>query len=145
MQWWIYATATMLMFGVTNFLLKLAGYYHMDSVFASVILWLSVGLIGIVFLFYMVFTGEFQENMSHTSMIYLLLPMGAGIALAVGMYFLKIALSIGPAGPSIAIVMSNAFIVAILAYLLIGEKLSLWKIGGMLLIVVGILMMTLFE
>jgi len=144
MQWWIYALITMLMFGITNFFVKLAGHYNMDSVFASVILWLAVGFVGLIFLFYFLHTGYFQENLRNTPTHYLLLPIFAGIALAIGMYTIKLALTHGPAGPSVAISASNAFLVAILAFIFIGEKLAPSKIIGMILIFAGIAIMSLF-
>ncbi|AGB05401.1 putative membrane protein [Aciduliprofundum sp. MAR08-339] len=143
MQWWVYALITMLMFGLTNFLVKMAGYYNMDSIFTSVILWLAVGLMGLAFLGYFWYQGTFQSNLRATPPLYLLLPIFAGFALAIGMYSIKIALSKGPAGPTVAISASNAFIVALFAYFLIGEKLSTTKILGMLLIFAGIAVMTL--
>ena len=143
MQWWIYALITMLMFGITNFLVKMAGHYNMDSVFASVILWLAVGLMGIIFLLYFIHTGYFQENLRATPTIYLLFPIFAGVALAIGMYTIKLALTHGPAGPSVAISAANAFLVALLAFVFIGEKLSISKIIGMLLIFAGITIMSL--
>ncbi len=143
MQWWIYALITMLMFGITNFLLKMAGYYHMDSIFTTVLLWLAVGFMGLLFLLYFIHTGYFQENLRRVETVYLVIPLFAGIALAVGMYTIKLALTHGPAGPSVAISASNAFLVAILAFLLLGEKISPSKIAGMLLIFAGIAIMTL--
>ncbi len=144
MQWWVYAIITMLMFGITNFLVKLAGYYHMDSIFTSIILWISVGAMGIIFLTYFAHTGFFQENLKNTEPLYLLLPIFAGVALAIGMYTIKLALTQGPAGPSVAISASNAFLVALLAFIFIGEKLSPSKIIGMIFIFAGIAIMSLF-
>jgi len=144
MQWWIYALITMVMFGITNFLVKLAGHYKMDSIFASIILWLAVGVMGLIFLAYFLSTGHFQENLRNTKPIYLLLPAFAGMALAIGMYTIKLALTKGPAGPSVAILASNAFLVALLAFIFIGEKLSPSKIAGMILIFAGIIMMSLW-
>jgi transporter family protein len=59
------------------------------------------------------------------------------------MYSIKIALTKGPAGPTVAITAANAFIVAALAYLLLGEELSPLKIAGMLVIFAGIVMISL--
>ncbi|ADD09213.1 EamA family transporter [Candidatus Aciduliprofundum boonei] len=144
MQWWIYATITMVMFGITNFLVKLAGHYHMDSIFTSIILWLAVGVMGLMFLFYFWHQGSFQENLKNTPAIYLLLPTFAGVALAIGMYSIKIALTKGPAGPTVAISASNAFLVAVLAFFTIGEKISVGKLIGMFVIFAGIVIMTMF-
>ncbi len=144
MQWWVYALITMLMFSLTNFLVKMAGYYHMDSIFTSIILWLAVGAMGVFFLAYFLYQGSFQENLHSTPFVYLLLPIFAGFALAIGMYSIKIALSKGPAGPAVSISAANAFLVALLAYVFIGEKLSASKALGMLLIFAGIIVMSIF-
>ena len=141
MQWWIYAIITMLMFGATNFLVKYAGHSGMDSVFASILLWLATGAMGVVFLF--VYRDQFMQNLRSTPTWLLLLPVAAGVTLAIGMYSIKIALTKGPAGPTVAITAANAFLVALLAYVLIGENLSPLKIAGMLVIFAGIVMLTL--
>jgi len=141
MEWWIYALITMLMFGITNFLVKVAGFYGMDSVFASIILWLAVGATGLVFLLYYIHTGEFQGNLEVIPKSYLLFPAVAGITLALGMYSIKIALTKGPGGPAVAIAAANAFIIALLAYIFLGEELGLKKIAGMVVIFLGILLM----
>ena len=140
MLWWIYALITMLMFGTTNFLVKYAGHSNMDSLFTSIVLWLATGVTGLVFL--LVYHDNFSENLKNTSSWLLLLPIFAGIALAIGMYAIKIALSNGPAGPTVAITAANAFLVALLAYIFIGEELSPMKIVGMLVIFAGIILMT---
>ncbi|NPA74715.1 MAG: EamA family transporter [Euryarchaeota archaeon] len=141
MVWWIYALITMLMFGTTNFLVKYAGHSGMDSVFTSIVLWLATGATGFVFL--LIYHREFAENLKNTNPWLLLLPISAGVALAMGMYAIKIALTKGPAGPTVAITAANAFIVAFLAYVLLGEDLSPLKIIGMLVIFAGIILLTL--
>ncbi len=141
MVWWIYALITMLMFGTTNFLVKYAGHSNMDSIFTSIVLWLATGATGLIFL--LVYHREFAENLKSTNPWLLLLPVAAGVALALGMYSIKIALTKGPAGPTVAITAANAFIVAALAYLLLGEELSPLKIAGMLVIFAGIVMISL--
>ncbi len=142
MQWWVYAIITMLMFGITNFLVKVAGYHNMDSVFTSILLWLAVGAMGLVFLLYYVHTGQFQEEWSSVQKVYLLLPIIAGITLAIGMYTIKLALTSGPGGPTVAIAAANAFLIAVLAFIFLGEELSVSKIAGMLLIFLGVAVMT---
>jgi len=141
MVWWIYALITMLMFGTTNFLVKYAGYKGMDSLFTSIVLWLATGATGLLFL--ALYWHEFLQNMKSTNPWLLLLPISAGVALALGMYAIKIALSTGPAGPTVAITAANAFLVAFLAYLLIGENISAVKIVGMLVIFAGVIIITL--
>ncbi len=141
MTWWLYALITMLMFGTTNFLVKYAGYSNMDSIFTSIVLWLATGATGLIFL--LIYRDNFMTNLKNTSPWLLLLPIFAGIALAIGMYTIKIALTDGPAGPTVAITAANAFLVALLAYILIGEELSTMKLIGMFVIFVGIILITL--
>ncbi len=140
MMWWFYALVTMLMFGITNFLVKYAGYTNMGSMFTSILLWLSTGITGLIFM--MAYRNEFMENMKRISPWLILLPVFAGIALAIGMYAIKIALTNGPAGPTVAITAANAFLVALLAYIFMGEGLSWMKMVGMLVIVAGIVILT---
>ncbi len=142
MQWWIYAVLTMVLFGITNFLLKVAGEGGMDSVFAANLIWLSAGAVGLIFLIYGIYTGRFQKEWNESRFL-ITLPIIAGITLALGMYFIKKAVTLGEAGPSVAIASSNALIVAFLAYLFLGEGLSATKIGGMFLIIMGIVIMAL--
>ncbi len=141
MAWWIYALITMLMFGTTNFLVKYAGHSNMDSIFTSIVLWLATGATGLIFL--LIYRDNFFSNLKNTSPWLLLLPIFAGVALAIGMYAIKIALTNGPAGPTVAITAANAFLVALLAYIFIGEEISPIKMVGMVVIFAGIILMTL--
>jgi len=143
--WWGYALGTMLMFGVTNFLLKVAAKNSMDSVFASQILWLSVGLFGVLFFIYYNSTGAFQANLSKTPTILLALPIIAGVTLACGMYCIKRAVSLGPAGPATAISAGNAALVALLAYIFLKDSVSFSKLAGRVLVLAGIIVMSVFE
>ncbi len=143
MQWWTYALATMVFFALTNFLVKMAGEGGMDSVFVANLIWLSAGAVGVIFLLYGMYTGSFQRALRNTDLKLLILPVLAGIFLALGMYTIKRAVTLGEAGPSVAIASSNAIIVAILSYIFLNEGLSATKIGGMLLAIVGIIIMTL--
>ena len=140
--WWGYALGTMFMFGITNSLLKFAAHEKMDSIFASQILWLSVGVFGVIFLGYYYSTGAFTANLSNTSAIMLLIPVVAGVCLAAGMYCIKKAVALGPAGPATAISAGNAIIVAIFAYIVLKEDLSTPKIIGMLMVIGGIVVMS---
>ena len=134
----MYSLFAMLLFGVTNFLLKYAGYKKMNSIFASMVLWVSVGVVGVIAIF--LSHSFFKEELSSvSSKYYLLLPIFAGLFLAVGMYFLKRAVTEGVAGPAVAIAMTNSILVALLSYLLIGEKMSVKQIIGFVLILLGTL------
>ncbi len=142
MQWWMYAIATMIMFALTNFMVKLAGHGGMDSIFAANLIWLSAGAVGVIFLAYGLYTGSFQRAVQSTDMKLLVLPILAGVFLALGMYTIKRAVTTGAAGPSVAIASSNAIIVAILSYMVLNEQLSASKIGGMVMVIGGIILMS---
>ncbi len=142
MQWWIYAIGTMVLFALTNFLVKVAGEGGMDSVFAANLIWLSAGAVGVVFMIYGLYTGSFQRGLSETNSKMLLLPIIAGVSLAFGMYLIKKAVTAGDAGPSVAIANSNAIIVALLAWIFLNEELSMSEIGGMAMIIGGIVVMS---
>ena len=43
----LFGLATMVLFGVTNFLLKYAGHHGSDSVTTTAVLWLSAGVCGV--------------------------------------------------------------------------------------------------
>jgi uncharacterized membrane protein len=143
--WWVYALGTMLMFGITNSLLKLASHDNMDSIFASQLLWLSVGLFGILFFAYYYTTGNFTTNFSKTTSLLLLIPVVAGVCLAAGMFFIKKAVSIGPGGPATAISAGNAVLVAVASYFMLKEGLSTAKVVGMLMVIGGIIVMSVLE
>ncbi len=142
MQWYMYAIGTMILFALTNFLVKMAGEGGMDSVFAANLIWLSAGTVGVAFLIYGLHTGGFQEGMQNNDMKMLMLPILAGVFLALGMYTIKRAVTLGDAGPSVAIANSNAIIVALLAWVFLNEKLSTTKIGGMAMVIGGIIVMS---
>ena len=144
-QWWVYALLTMAFFGTTNFLLKVASHHGMNSIFASIALWISVGIMGLVFFTYYHGTGQLTIGTHDTSWLIIGVPVVAGVSLAVGMYCLKRAVTTGPAGPAVAISASNAIIVAVLSYAAFREGLSVTKIGGMLLVIFGIFIMSVFE
>ncbi len=140
--WWGYALGTMIMFGITNSLLKYAAHENMDSIFASQILWLSVGVFGAIFLAYYYSTGAFTENLSKTPTTMLIIPIVAGVCLAAGMFCIKKAVALGPAGPSTAISAGNAILVALFTYVALKESLTTPKIVGMLMVVIGIVVMS---
>ncbi len=142
MQWWMYAIATMALFALTNFLVKLAGEGGMDSIFAANLIWLSAGAVGVIFLAYGMYKGSFQRAVQSTDIKLLVLPILAGVFLALGMYTIKRAVTTGAAGPSVAIANSNAIIVALLAYIFLNEQLSATKIGGMAMVIGGIILMS---
>jgi transporter family protein len=142
--WLIYALATFLMFGITNFLLKLASVKGVPSIEGIVVLWVSTGLVGLATLLIVLISGMLNPlnnpNLQKLDFKYFIIPAIAGITLAIGMYFLKVAVATGKAGPATAIAASNAALVAILSWLILNEKLSLSEVLGMIVYVIAIVL-----
>ena len=132
------------MFSITNSLLKFAAHENMDSIFASQILWLSVGIFGLIFFAYYYTMGSFTTNLTGTSAILLAVPIISGVCLAAGMFFINKAVAVGPAGPATAITAGNAILVALFAYVILNEGLGTPKLIGMLMVVSGIIVMSVF-
>ncbi len=135
------AVAAMLLFGITNFLLKLAGARGCDSLAAAVVLWLAVGACGVL-----AFGGSWlvqgappllgSAALSGWSLL-------AGVFLALGMLGIKKAVTLGQAGPAAAVSGANAILVGLLDLALLGRWLPDLKLAGMLLAVAGIVLLSL--
>lgn len=143
----IYALGAFLMFGITNFLLKLASVRGVPSVEGTVVLWISTGLIGLAAILIVLSSGSINPltnpNISRLDFKYFTIPSIAGITLAIGMYFLKMAVASGKAGPSTAIAASNAALVSLLSWLILNEKLSVSEVLGMLIYLIAIAFLSL--
>lgn len=135
------AAAAMLLFGITNFLLKLAGSRGCDSIMAAVVLWLAVGACGVLAV------GGRWLLVGRTPLLaspfLTLLAFLAGGTLALGMLAIKKAVTLGPAGPASAVSGSNAVLVSLLDLALLGHWLPWLKLAGMLTAVAGIVALAL--
>jgi len=145
--WLAYAVAAMLLLAATNFILgyiaeKSAGD-PAASVKAAIVLWLGTGLLGVVGL--LVFKASGRGFAGLPGKAPLLLPLAAGVTLALGMLLLKAGLGANPLakGPIVAVTSSNSLVVALLAWALLREKLSAGQWAGFLVIVVGIVLVSL--
>ena len=135
------AVAAMLLFGVTNFLLKLAGRSGCDSLTAAVVLWLAVGACGV-----MAVAGRWLGQARFPALaapLFTLLAFLAGATLALGMLGIKKAVTLGQAGPASAVSGSNALLVSLLDLAVLGHWLSWLKLAGMLTAVAGIVVLAL--
>lgn len=131
-----YAVTAMVLFGLTNYSLKLAGEKGSDSITAAVLLWLTVGGCGMLaFALYRLKNSCFPwlqpDNLAWLALL-------AGIFLGLGMLCLKIAVTMGPSGPAAAVSGSNAVMVSLLDYWLLGHWLPSLKLAGMLVVISGI-------
>ncbi|RLG77391.1 MAG: hypothetical protein DRO12_02370 [Thermoprotei archaeon] len=145
--WILYALGAFVMFGITNFLLKFASVKGVPSVEGTVVLWLATGLVGALATLTMIIKGMFNPlinpRIGKMNPIYFIVTVVAGFTLALGMYFLKSAVTYGKAGPATAIALSNAVLVATLSWLLLRESLSVSELIGMSLYVAAILIFAL--
>ncbi len=135
------AVAAMLLFGVTNFLLKLAGRRGCDSLTAAVVLWLAVGACGVLAV-----AGRWLGQARFPALaapLLTLLAFLAGGTLALGMLGIKKAVTLGQAGPASAVSGSNAILVSLLDLAVLGHWLSWLKLAGMLTAVAGIVVLAL--
>ncbi len=137
----VFACLAMLLFGATNFFLKLAGRRGCDSLTTAVVLWLTVGGCGLLAvagyrLAYSRFPLLARPGLSWLALL-------AGVFLALGMLGIKKAVTRGPAGPATAVSGSNAILVSVLDLLLLGHWLPALKTAGMLTAVAGIALLAL--
>lgn len=135
------AVAAMLLFGATNFFLKLAGRRGCDSLATAVVLWLAVGGCGLLA------SAGFRIAYSRLPLLehpgFSALALLAGVFLALGMLGIKKAVTLGQAGPATAVSGSNAILVSILDLALLGHDLPGLKLAGMLMAVAGIVVLAL--
>lgn len=130
------ASAAMVMFGITNFLLKLAGARNADSLTVAVVLWLAVGACGVLAMAWSGLAGSGFPVLSRPALTWLALLAGGFMAL--GMLAIKIALTLGPAGPAVSVSGSNAILVSLLDFGILGHWLPPLKLAGMLTAIAGI-------
>ncbi|MEM2443672.1 MAG: hypothetical protein QXK56_00235 [Sulfolobales archaeon] len=145
--WLIYAVGAFLMFGITNFLLKLSSVRGVPSVEGTIVLWISTGLVGLIAILVILINGSINPlvnpALSRLNFKYFIIPVIAGTTLAIGMYFLKVAVATGKAGPSTAIAASNAALVALISWVMLNEKLSISEILGMMIYIIAIIFLSL--
>ena len=132
--WLAYALASMLLLAATNFILgyvaeKSAGD-PAASVKAAIVLWLGTGLLGVVGT--LIFKASGRGFAGLPGKAPLLLPLAAGVTLALGMLLLKAGLGANPLakGPIVAVTSSNSLVVALLAWAYLREKLVAGAMGG---------------
>jgi drug/metabolite transporter (DMT)-like permease len=137
----LYGLATMVLFGTTNLLLKYAGFYGSDSMTTTAILWISAGICGVVALGYSLLRWGRLPGMERPSLF--LWAIVAGITLALGMLFIKLAVTRGPGGPAAAISGSNSVLVVVFELVVFAHVPPVWKLVGMGVAIAGILILSL--
>jgi len=137
----LFGLATMVLFGVTNFLLKYAGHHGSDSVTTTAILWLSAGACGVFAIGYCLIRYGRLPGLEEASLV--LWAALAGFSLALGMLFLKLAVTRGPGGPATAITGSNSILVVLFEFLVFAHIPPRQKLIGMGTAIVGIIVLSL--
>jgi len=137
----LFGLATMVLFGITNFLLKYAGHHGSDSVTTTAILWLSAGVCGLLAIGYCLIRYGHLPGLEEASLI--LWAVLAGVTLALGMLFLKLAVTGGPGGPATAITGSNSILVVLFEFLVFAHIPPVQKLIGMGIAIVGIIVLSL--
>jgi drug/metabolite transporter (DMT)-like permease len=137
----LFGLATMILFGITNSLLKYAGHHGCDSVTIIAILWLAAGVCGVVAVGSCLIAYGHLPGMQQASLI--LWAVLAGQALALGMLFLKLAVTKGPGGPATAITGSNSIPVALFEFLVFAHVPPALKLAGMAVAIAGIVVLSL--
>jgi drug/metabolite transporter (DMT)-like permease len=136
-----YAIGAMVLFGLTNFFLKYAGERGCDSLASAIVLWLSVGACGVLAVFWHVLRYSRFPLLGRREHAWLALL--AGVFLALGMLAIKKAVTLGPAGPAAAVSGSNAILVSLLDYWLLGHWQPPMKLAGMAIVIAGIVALAL--
>ena len=137
----LFGLATMVLFGITNFLLKYAGHHGSDSVTTTAILWLSAGVCGVLAIGYCLIRYGNLPGLEQPSLI--LWAVVAGVTLALGMLFLKLAVTSGPGGPATAITGSNSVLVVLFEFLVFAHIPPAQKLIGMGIAIAGIIVLSL--
>jgi len=137
----LFGLLTMLLFGITNYLLKYAGHHGTNSLSATAILWLSSGGVGLIALLITFGTGRGLAGLESIGMV--VAALVAGFFLALGMLGIKIAVTKGPGGPATAITGSNALLVTFLDWAVFGILPPTLKTIGMLVALFGIVVLAL--
>lgn len=136
-----FGLATMLFFGITNFLLKYAGHHGTDSVTATAILWLSAGGCGVLAVGATLLRHGCLPGMESPRLI--AWAVVAGATLALGMLCIKLAVTRGPGGPATAITGSNSILVALFEFFAFAHVPPSLKILGMGVALAGIVVLAL--
>ncbi len=137
----LYGLATLVLFGITNFLLKYAGHHGSNSVTTTAILWLSSGVCGVLAIGFCLIRYGHLPGLQQPSLI--LWAVLAGVSLGLGMLCLKLAVTKGPGGPATVITGSNSVLVALFEYFVFTHVPVTQKLVGMGIAVLGIIVLSL--
>eukprot|EP01028_Stygiella_incarcerata_P013477 TRINITY_DN82405_c0_g1_i1.p1 TRINITY_DN82405_c0_g1~~TRINITY_DN82405_c0_g1_i1.p1 ORF type:complete len:352 (+),score=82.45 TRINITY_DN82405_c0_g1_i1:108-1163(+) len=137
----LWGALCMLSFSTTNTILKIVGHFGMNSITATVIVWAGTGTMGVIGIIVTAAMGTLNDGLED-SVWQLIVPVVAGITLGLGLICLKIAVTIGEAGPAVAISLSNGILVVTLDVLILGYRLDVLKTVGMLITLAGVVVLS---
>ena len=138
--WFLYALAAFILLGIGNFLLKYSTSRGIPVTEGIIIVWSAMGALGLAAIAMVLASGSKRLAVTTHN---LWIPAAAGILIGLGIYCLKRAMILGKAGPATAVALSNAVLVALLAWLILGERLSRSEIVGMLLFMLALVIFAL--
>lgn len=136
--WYIYALLSALFAALTSVLAKI-GIKGVDTNLATAIriIFSLVFVWGIV-----IFTGAFRQTiqLSRTNLLFLIL---SGVATGLSWMFYFQALQSGPVSKVMSLDKLSLILAALLSALLLKEKLSLMSIGGIIVVIIGTVLVSL--
>jgi len=135
----MFAVATFLLWGTNNFVMGYAEKtYNMDPRIFTAIMWMTMGLLGVVLLAYLKVSGvaiHFDPKLAF--------PVMCGAMLGIGILTFSYAMSHTElaTGATAAVATSNAVFTVMLAFLFLKEDLTLQQWGGIGAVVLGIILL----
>lgn len=133
----LFALLTFVFWGTTNFLIKFGTVNGMDKPQIVAVMWITVGVAGLLFFTYLVLTEQFNLAIDK----WLLVPVSAGAFLAIGLLTFTYGVSLGSTGSIAAIATANSAFTAVLAFIVLGEELNLQQMAGIGTILAGIMLL----
>jgi drug/metabolite transporter (DMT)-like permease len=135
----MFAVATFLLWGTNNFVMGYAEKtYDMDPKFFTAIMWMTMGVLGVVLFAYLRLTGHtiaFDGKLAF--------PIVCGVLLGIGILTFSYAMSNNDmaTGATAAVATSNAVFTAVLAMAFLKENLSFQQWAGIGAVMLGIVLL----
>ena len=140
MEWAIvFALITFFLWGSTNFLVKYGAENDMPRPQIVAVMWITIGVIGVIFLAYLMLTGNFSLKFDK----WLFVPVAAGLLLGLGLLSFTYGVSEGSTGAIAAIATANSAFTTILAYVFLKEELTIVQTAGIGLVLAGLVLLVL--
>lgn len=137
----VFGLASMVLFGLTGFLVKYAGHRGSHWLTTTTVLWLAAGFCGILAVGYCLIRYGGLPGLNQASL--LLWSAGAGLTLSAGMLFLSLAMGGGPGGPVAAITGCSSIVVVLFEFSVFGHVPPAAKFAGMAVAMAGIMVLSL--